>query len=1437
MQHPYPARSGRSLAIVLVLLAAGLTAPFVSATPGAVPAAGPGARYIAGSACSGNSTPYWLTGETWVMYANVTVPAGCILTIQPGVAVLADSDVRLYLDGQLQANGTSTRYISFDTNATNRLWGGVQFNKSSRGSYLQYASLRMVDRGVRALGNPLFWGPTLSRLDIDHAIVGVDFQGSNATLSWSRINYTTMAIRAEDGGFGGYPIIVVNTITTVLSDPAIAIYAANLVQPTIQANTIRWVNGTNGADGGSLVTAGKDGGVAVGILVDGGNAPIVAGNTVREILGGRGGNGGTPAPGNGGRGGRGGDATAIVIANAKNSRAQTNDISNIFGGHGGNGGAASGIFLTAGPGGAGGSAIAMEAINSTTSGWWFYNDAIGIYGGSAGDAGAVGTLGIGGAGGAAYGHFFLQNMAGNASNNLAQTLRGGYGGNGSVGGLGGDVGGLWMAGIGASAILGSNTIGSLTGGQGGAGNSPVATGGNATAILAIGDSGFSNLTTMRNNQVTGITGGIGGVGGRGGSNGGTAAGIGAVYVQLVSSGNTLQTITGGQGGSTAPSFANGQGGSATGIAAAFVTSAASSLDRIQAITEGLPGSGGATTPPPNESVGFYVLGDAALPSVASLTNDTFASVSRHDLFLDNYTRTTSLNTTFAPAKLLIMPAATLTVQNHLAVKALWSNNVTPVSGVRVVVKDNGGEIYNRTSFTGNPKWIVVTNRVYLGSSLPLWNTTQVSVSYLTYTFGNNPRIVNMTAGQTQYFTMTDTTPPTSSANALPAWTNVLTFAVHYSYSDGTGVGVANITLWYRLDGGAWQAYATQNATGLNTGQFSFTASGDGTYEFVTIAVDRAGNAEPFPSGNDTWTIVDTTRPASHVLALPTYETSLSFTVSWEPDPGVTDILTYQIQYNSGSGWVTWLGDTSLTSGVFSASGQGVYAFRSTAFDRAGNSEIPPATNDTWTLVDTLAPASAVQSLPLYETTLVFAVAWGPMPGTTDVTSYQIQVADNGGGWTSWLVAGASGSANFNGTDGHRYAFRSLATDRAGNVESKGSTNDTWTYVDVTPPGSTVVPLPRYETTLSFGLAWRPAAGVTDAASYTIYVSDDGGSWALVPGLVDTIATSATFTGADGHVYAFRSLARDYAGNAETKSSGNDTFTTVDVTRPTVTADAPEGAGTNLTPSITLTFSEAMDPVSVQQAFSITPSINGDFAWSADGRTLTFTPARALQASTTYVVVVDTGAKDLAGNTMSAAKTFGFSTSASVAGGGLSLGDLLPVLALVLAALVGGILFLVYRRRGASEASAAAGSKPAPPPAAAAKAQAAIDDVFLLYGRDGVLIKHETRRLRPDIDTDILSGMLTAVQQFVKDSFRGEEGEELNEMTVGQMHILIGRGKYLILAATVTGGDIESMTSQIKKAVQDMEDHHWDQLEDWDGDMDVAKVLGPYIRKLIRGEYV
>src|SRR3989454_11412620 len=78
----------------------------------------------------------------------------------------------------------------------------------------------------------------------------------------------------------------------------------------------------------------------------------------------------------------------------------------------------------------------------------------------------------------------------------------------------------------------------------------------------------------------------------------------------------------------------------------------------------------------------------------------------------------------------------------------------------------------------------------------------------------------------------------------------------------------------------------------------------------------------------------------------------------------------------------------------------------------------------------------------------------------------------------------------------------------------------------------------------------------------------------------------------------------------------------------------------------------------------------------------------------------------------------------------------------------------------------------------------IEDIFLLH-RSGLLLKHYTRRLRPNVDSDVLSGMLVAVQGFIKDSFRGEQGN-LNEIRFGEIRIVIIEGEGTIMAAVGPG---------------------------------------------------
>ena len=1430
------------LAVLVVAFGGLLTAaPHVAAT-----------TYVRGPIIADTT---WGSSDTvYVLTRHVIVVPGVTLTILPGTTVRVDPMRSLFVEGRLIADGTVAKPITWVANSTVSLFPpmGVQFNASATGS-VSWSTFDGFDRPLQAFDS----SPNFSNNVITTASVGIGLVRSAANVADNKIRGTQVGIAMGQSspqvlrnaidvaaigiqaGFSGAPYIASNQITNVTSSLALGIYIQRGVTADLWWNTVRDVKGTAGANAPGLGTDGGAGSFGAGILVDSALGATLIGNTIDQIRGGLGGDGGSNPGSTGGRGGDGGFAGAVIIGATPTVAVTGNIITNLYGGRGGNGGG-SGMTVTGGDGGNAGGVAAIELLGASASASAQSNSINGVTGGIGGNGGdGTGPDGRGGLGGDANGVLAWAAMNADLSGNFVQNVRGGYGGNSTSLGLGNARGGngaggtgLGLLGTSGSSLFHSNVAWGVTGGGGGRGATG-GNGGNATGVLAAGNAdGMFNATMASANTIIAITGGTGGIGARFGGSGQAAVGIGAGLVIPTFARNSIQQVRGGNGGDALDGTDGGRGGDASGAYVYLAANGWSSEDRIDTVAKGAVGVG----PPVQASVGaaWTLMGNATFTTAMTIENGTFGNAGDLDLQVNDFVAATTVNTTFSEARLTIAATSTLTVRNFLGVDAFWPNGATLIPGASLLVTDEGNPVWNFVTATGRERWLLVTDRVYEGSIPARDNRTEVTVTYSSYSFTNDPRTVDMAVTHTEPFVMVDRTAPVATARPLPAYENAVTFSVPYNATDGNGAGLGNVTLWFRK-GGGWTWYATQAIPGspdATSGFFSFTASaGDGTYEFAATAEDIAGNQEGNPTGNESWTVLDTVRPGSHVDAQPTWRNTTGFVVSWRPDSGVTDIASYTVQYNhAGSGWTDWLVQTTQTAATFIANPTwGVYEFRSIAYDTAGNAEVPPATNDTWTIVDVEPPSSAVLALPTYETRLSFPVSWDRVGDAYDIATFRVEVNDDGAGWTVWIASTANRSANFSGVDGHTYQFLSLATDNAGNVEARPSGNDTWTVVDATPPDSTVAALPPYKTTTTWTLTWGPVAGTSDIATYSIEYREGSGLWTPVPDATGTASPTVPFSlGADGHTFAFRSLATDRAGNVEPGPVGNDTWTIVDTTPPSVEASAPRGTGTNTTPLIEITFSEPMNRASAEAAFSITPDINGAFSWNANSRTLTFTSARPLDPGTTYFVAVDSSAGDMAGNTMAAPTTFQFSTAAA-SGTGPGSGGIMEwwwLLAVVVAAIVGSLLVAMRVMRSA----------PAPGSAVPAKKdrESTIEDVFLLY-HDGILIKHETRRLKPDIDTDILSGMLTAVQSFVKDSFRTEEGE-LDELTFGAMHILIARGKWLILAAMIQGDGNASMREQIEKCIQEMEAQNAAALESWDGNMTFAKVLSPFIKKLVRGEY-
>ncbi len=130
-------------------------------------------------------------------------------------------------------------------------------------------------------------------------------------------------------------------------------------------------------------------------------------------------------------------------------------------------------------------------------------------------------------------------------------------------------------------------------------------------------------------------------------------------------------------------------------------------------------------------------------------------------------------------------------------------------------------------------------------------------------------------------------------------------------------------------------------------------------------------------------------------------------------------------------------------------------------------------------------------------------------------------------------------------------------------------------------------------------------------------------------------------------------------------------------------------------------------------------------------------------------------------------------------------------------------------------------------------EAFFGEIFLINNY-GILIAHESN-IESDMDEDILGSMLTAVQEFVKDSFGGEGG--LGKLEYGEKKILIEHGKNSFMAAVIVGEEHPGMRGDMIKALEEIEEKMGDIFLDWDGDVEKIAGAVPLLRKLTDKRYL
>jgi len=111
----------------------------------------------------------------------------------------------------------------------------------------------------------------------------------------------------------------------------------------------------------------------------------------------------------------------------------------------------------------------------------------------------------------------------------------------------------------------------------------------------------------------------------------------------------------------------------------------------------------------------------------------------------------------------------------------------------------------------------------------------------------------------------------------------------------------------------------------------------------------------------------------------------------------------------------------------------------------------------------------------------------------------------------------------------------------------------------------------------------------------------------------------------------------------------------------------------------------------------------------------------------------------------------------------------------------------------------------------------VEEVFLIHRETGLLLRHISCELEALPDTDLISGMLTAIRDFAQEAFgRGEEGQ-LDEIQYGNRRIVIEAARYTYLAVVVDGIEPPDFRSEIRQLAIEINLTHEEALRNYEGD--------------------
>lgn len=131
----------------------------------------------------------------------------------------------------------------------------------------------------------------------------------------------------------------------------------------------------------------------------------------------------------------------------------------------------------------------------------------------------------------------------------------------------------------------------------------------------------------------------------------------------------------------------------------------------------------------------------------------------------------------------------------------------------------------------------------------------------------------------------------------------------------------------------------------------------------------------------------------------------------------------------------------------------------------------------------------------------------------------------------------------------------------------------------------------------------------------------------------------------------------------------------------------------------------------------------------------------------------------------------------------------------------------------------------------------VEQVFLIHRESGLLIRHVARPTVVSQPPEVVSGMLTGIRDFVRDSFGHSESEDdgVHRLEVGDRTVWVEQRGPAVLAAVVRGVGPSEIGLQLRSTLVQIVADHGPRLRAFDGDSEALAEVEPALKDCLRSQ--